>query len=126
MFQTLARNAGCRGVRLILIVAPLFSVSASHAQTTHDHALMSSPSTAAATALKFESTMLRYKPMTDQKPGSWRDANDTVNRIGGWRSYLKEAQEPDAKPAVAPASPVEPFTAAPAAPNPHAGHGVKP
>jgi hypothetical protein len=26
------------------------------------------------------------------QPGSWRAANDNVNRIGGWRTYAREAQ----------------------------------
>ena len=39
--------------------------------------------------------------MTDETVGSWREANDNVGRIGGWRTYLREAQQPDA-PASAP------------------------
>jgi hypothetical protein len=79
--------------------------------------------------LRFESTLSRYKPMTDQKLGSWREANDTVTRIGGWRTYLKESQAPDtAAPATtAPSTTARPVApSAPAAPNPHAGHGAKP
>ncbi|MBC7780503.1 MAG: hypothetical protein H7125_10430 [Proteobacteria bacterium] len=33
-----------------------------------------------------------YRPYTQQDVGSWKDANDTVGRIGGWRTYLREAQ----------------------------------
>ncbi|GEM_PF-1039057 len=74
--------------------------------------------------LRFDSVLSRYKPMTDQKLGSWRDANDTVARIGGWRTYLKESQTPDTPATTAPSATVPP--AVPAAANPHAGHGVKP
>lgn len=114
----------------LLGVTTLLSVGASHAQVTHDHSPTSPPAAEVSTGgmatsivlpLPFDSTLSRYKLMTDQKLGSWREANDTVTRIGGWRSYLKEAQAPDAKtttPQVAPAVPAEP--------NPHAGHGVKP
>jgi hypothetical protein len=43
------------------------------------------------------------------QPIAWREANDQVERIGGWRSYLREAQMPDAPdspdaPASAPAA----------------------
>ena len=38
-----------------------------------------------------------YKPYTDDKLLNWKDANDTTGRIGGWRVYAKEAQQPDAK-----------------------------
>ena len=120
----------------LLAATLLLSVGASHSQVTHDHSAASPPAAKAATGsmatptgspLAFESTLSRYKPITDQKLGSWREANDTVTRIGGWRSYLKEAQAPDAKtttPQAAPAGPIAPPT--PAAPNPHAGHGAKP
>ena len=130
MFQILPRFLGGRRTRLMLVVGALVSAGASQAQATHDHspappsaaaaarigtatATATTTASAATTAspLGFESTLARYKPMTDQKPGSWREANDTVTRIGGWRAYLKEAQVPTPN--------------APAAANPHAGHGAK-
>ena len=83
--------------------------------------------------LMFDSVLLRYKPMTDQKLGGWREANDNVGQIGGWRTYLKEAQQPEAStpaPVGAPAAPAVPTKPAsptvPTAPDPHAGHGPKP
>lgn len=129
--------SGLRGscTRAMLVVGVLLSASATQAQVAHDHSLpssaaVSSKATVQALPLRFESTLSRYKPMTDQKLGSWREANDTVTRIGGWRTYLKEAQAPDVKattPGVAPDAPNAPATpATPAAANPHAGHGVKP
>ena len=120
------------GVRAgaLLAVTALLSVGASHAQVTYDHSPASTPAATASTGgmatsivlpLPIDSTLARYKPMTDQKPGSWREANDTVTKIGGWRSYLKEAQAPDAKTTTPQAVP-----AVPTAPNPRAGHGAKP
>lgn len=35
------------------------------------------------------------------KPLSWREANDTVARIGGWRAYTREARQPEPAPAAA-------------------------
>ena len=157
MLQILPRYSGglsasCSGA--MLIFSMLLSASVTHAQVAHDHSPSARPTaadipsakgptpTAAVSPLTFESTLSAYKPMTDQKLGSWREANDTVTRIGGWRSYLKEAQAPDAKsvaPAAAPSAPNAPtektIPAAPTAPatpttpaaaNPHAGHGAKP
>jgi hypothetical protein len=50
--------------------------------------------------------------------GSWREANDTVNRIGGWRAYAREAKPPESPP------PAANGTAAAVAPaKPAAGHG---
>jgi hypothetical protein len=34
-----------------------------------------------------------YQNFADEKVQSWKEANDTVGRIGGWRTYAKEAQE---------------------------------
>lgn len=36
----------------------------------------------------------------DDKPLSWRQSNETVARIGGWRAYAREAQLPDAPTAL--------------------------
>ena len=33
-----------------------------------------------------------YRPFGDQPVGNWRDANDTVGRIGGWQAYAREGQ----------------------------------
>ena len=122
MVQFSFPSSGVRSVCVALVVATsvlLAGVSAAQ----HDHALPTSPATIPV-PLEFDSVLSRYQPMTDEKLGSWREANDTVTRIGGWRSYLKEAQTPDAKTASPTLTPVRPTT--PASPNPHAGHGVKP
>ncbi|MBC7378421.1 MAG: hypothetical protein H7346_13450 [Burkholderiaceae bacterium] len=60
-------------------------------------------------ALSYESSFAQYRRLGDEKPVSWRDANDTVARIGGWRVYAREAQQPD--PAPAATSPITPATA---------------
>ena len=60
----------------------------------------------------------------------WREANDTVARIGGWRSYAREAQasEPPAAAASTPAAPAsapaQPMPAGKSMPVPtgHGGH----
>jgi hypothetical protein len=57
-----------------------------------------------------------YQPFDDGTPVPWRQANDTVGRIGGWKAYAREAQGE-------PAAPTSNATPAPAAPaDPHAGH----
>lgn len=131
------RVATCAGVMLLLTGT---------AQAQHNHAAPAAPATPSATAmppamadkmpsvvssaasLGFDSVLARYKPMTDQKLGSWREANDTVTRIGGWRAYLKEAQTPDVMEPKAPAAPAAshggPVMATPD-PMPHEGHRAK-
>jgi hypothetical protein len=65
-----------------------------------------------------------YQPFAEAPVAPWRESNDTVGRIGGWRAYARESQAPAASeparaaPAVKPASPLAP----PASPAPAAGH----
>ena len=57
-------------------------------------------STALPTKLQYKSAISTYHPYTDQQVQSWREANDLVGRIGGWRAYAKEKLETEqAKPA---------------------------
>jgi hypothetical protein len=49
--------------------------------------------------LSYRSSFARYRAFSDDKPLSWREANDAVARIGGWRVYTREAQQPEAAPA---------------------------
>ncbi len=71
-------------------------------------------------ALVYQSSFTAYRRLGEDKPLSWREANDTVNRIGGWRVYTREAQQ--AEPAAAPASAAsQPGTAKPM---PHGRHGT--
>ena len=68
-------------------------------------------------SVRYESAFAQFRRIGDDKPVAWREANDAVARIGGWRVYAREAQQPDpaaaakqAAPSAAPAS-----TTAPAA-----------
>ncbi|MEQ1685746.1 MAG: hypothetical protein ABL916_19035 [Burkholderiaceae bacterium] len=64
-------------------------------------------------ALKYESSLGAPRRSVDDKPVSWREANDKVARIGGWRVYAREAQQPE---------PAAPASSAAAKPMPHHGH----
>ena len=78
-------------------------------------------STAAVSPINYRSSFADYRVLGDDKTQPWREANDTVGRIGGWRAYAKEAAE-SAKAGVQPkpAAPVAPV----APPNPpHDKHG---
>lgn len=63
------------------------------------------------TKLQYSSAIGAYQAYADQPVQSWREANDRVGRIGGWRAYAKELKT--GKPASA-------KDAAPAS-DPHAG-----
>jgi hypothetical protein len=61
--------------------------------------------------MRYRSAFAGYRPWREQALGDWREANDTVGRIGGWRTYLRQAHEPEA-----PASTSAPTPAPTAAP----------
>ena len=71
----------------------------------------------------YESSFAQYRRLSDEKLISWREANDTVTRIGGWRVYAREAQQPDPPPGQKPMQGAPP-AAGPAKPVPagHEGH----
>ncbi len=51
------------------------------------------------------SAFVASRPLADQPaPGNWPEANERVARVGGWRTYAREAAAPVASPASAPAS----------------------
>lgn len=76
---------------------------------------------ASVPALVYQSSLLSYRPYTEQSVGSWRQANETVNRIGGWRAYAREAREP--VPASVPASAPKPQDSS--MPAGHGGHKMQ-
>lgn len=62
----------------------------------------------------YRSDLKGYIPFDEQKLLAWKEANDTVGRVGGWKAYAREAQGAGTDPA-----------GAPAAADPHAGHAEK-
>lgn len=77
-------------------------------------------------AMRYESSFGQVRRVADDKPLAWRDANEAVARIGGWRVYAREAQQPD--PAQSPTPAVPPAQAPASAPGAivkpaPAGHG---
>lgn len=77
----------------------------------------------AGPAVAYTSAFKHYQRLGDDKATAWREANDTTARIGGWRVYARQAQQPDP-----PTQATQHQPAAPAAPQPSAmpmpqGHG---
>ncbi len=42
---------------------------------------------------QYSSPLVDYQRHSPQTPGNWREANDTVARIGGWQAYATEVWE---------------------------------
>lgn len=71
--------------------------------------------------LSWRSTLADYQRFADEKVQPWREANDNVGRIGGWREYARESsQAQSAAPAASAASQAAPSKATV---EPHASHG---
>jgi len=52
--------------------------------------------------LVYQSSFNNYQRYSASDIEAWKQANDTVKDIGGWREYEKEiAQDPDTKPSSA-------------------------
>lgn len=127
---SLPATAGCRRVpctvRSALAAVSLLAVLTAQAQPSAKTAKPDPlDAKASVPALTYESSFSQYRRLGDDKPVSWRDANDTVTRIGGWRVYAREAQQPDpmptaklvhAAPAAKPNESVKPMPAG------HGGH----
>ena len=101
-----------------IIAAPLLLSAAAPAQNTPRSDPLDPK--AATAPLVYRSTLSGYKPLAAESPPvMWRDANDAVLRIGGWRAYAREAAAPaasgpaSAAPAASAAEPGPPQPAAP-------------
>ena len=72
----------------------------------------------------YASPLRAYQAFAEPQVAPWRETNDLVHQRGGWRSYAREAREPDtARPAAPAAS--QPLPAATPASGGHTGHGMK-
>ena len=81
-------NRCVRGLR----VAAFLLIAACTAPTTF---ASSDPMNAGAVVppVQYRSPFYDYRSFGDSVRTPWRQANDEVARIGGWRTYLREAQQ---------------------------------
>ena len=126
------RHAAARALRQFTFATASLLISISVAQA-EPRAADPLNVQASVPPLVHESAFAQYRRLGEVSVGSWRDANDTVSRIGGWRAYAREARQPDssssspssAPPPAAPAAsapiskPPEPVKAMPQG---HDGH----
>ncbi len=57
--------------------------------------------TGKAVPVPYQSAFEGYRSYADEPVANWKAANDTAARIGGWREYARQAQQPDNTPAAA-------------------------
>lgn len=88
----------CRGIPVIaLLTAASFAQAQAQVQVTPARAdpLDAQVRVPAAT---HSSALSSYRRLGDDKRIDWKEANEAVNRIGGWRAYAREAQQPEPTP----------------------------
>jgi hypothetical protein len=78
----------CVALALLGVPPPAFAQPAAKADPLNAKAVV--PPAA------YRSAFSSYRPSSETPVGSWREANDTVTRIGGWRVYAREANQPEA------------------------------
>jgi hypothetical protein len=96
---------------LLPVVAASFMGTAV-AQTLPDTATRGAQGTVVAPP-SYRSPLEGYRPYVDESVTSWKEANENVGRIGGWREYARESQQ---------AAPGSPSPSAPPTRAPQGGH----
>ena len=74
----------------IVVAAPLAWAQAAPGNSRPDP----QDAKASVPSVTYRSPLADYRALSDEKVMSWKETNDNVARIGGWRVYAKEAQEP--------------------------------
>ena len=77
---------------------------------------------AAVPSVAYRSSFSGYRQRGDEPVAPWKQTNDLVGRIGGWRVYAREARQPDLAPTAPsknPSTADPPPTASPAKPDGH-------
>ncbi len=86
-----------------IAMSAMFVVGEASAMAASEPGVAESP----APLVQYQSPFKDYRPLGDDRRIPWRAASDEVGKIGGWRVYLREAQENNkAAPAAAFAAPV--------------------
>jgi len=93
-------------VLAVLLSMPATAVAQDRAAPRPDVRPEAADPRAATVPLVHRSALSSYRRTGGEDPPAtaWREANDTVGRIGGWRAYAREAQA-GATPAPAASSP---------------------
>jgi len=93
------------GLLALPMLALALWASAAHGQAAAPKAPVApgTPATAQqdTTPAAFRSALEGYQPYADDRMVPWKEANDSVGRIGGWREYARHARQPHAPDAAA-------------------------
>ncbi|WP_068324032.1 hypothetical protein [Polynucleobacter yangtzensis] len=87
---------GMRGNGIFLFALALQGGSVALAQ---DGVASTASAFAVSQPLQYKSVFEGYQPYSEEEVISWKQANATVEKIGGWKAYAKEASQSDQLPA---------------------------
>mgnify|MGYP000104858610 FL=1 len=87
---------GMRGNGIFLFALALQGGSVALAQ---DGVASTASAFAVSQPLQYKSAFEGFQPYSEQEVISWKQANATVEKIGGWKAYAKEASQSDQLPA---------------------------
>ncbi|MBI5655463.1 MAG: hypothetical protein HZC44_00995 [Geobacter sp.] len=114
----------------LLFAGLLLSTSMAHAQPAFGADTTAPITTASEEApFQYQSAFTHYYSFNEQPVLPWRETNDTVGKIGGWRSYVREASQPytnDKSIDLKSLPQVKPYAEPSVTNEPHTGHGSKP
>lgn len=99
----MSRKIAVGGTGCLLGLGALLSASGVVAQPVIGVAATTT-SQVGAPALEFVSPIGDYKAYEPQSIQSWKEANDNVGRIGGWRNYSRETSQGQPSPSAPAAS----------------------
>jgi hypothetical protein len=81
--------------RYLLLSGLLLSSSLAAAQpVSNDGTAVQNAAESSPLQLQYFSVFTRYQSFREQPLRSWKETNDTVGKIGGWRFYTRDAQQP--------------------------------
>lgn len=83
-------------VAVLAVVASAVAAQTAAPPSTPTRAADPTHAQAEVPAAQHRSAFAGYRRHTEAAPTAWKDANDTVTRIGGWRTYAREAAAPAA------------------------------
>jgi hypothetical protein len=82
-----------KNMRLVALLAALPLAAATQTAPPRPNPL---DAKAAVAPLTYRSSLGEYRRFDAESPVlGWREANDLVERIGGWRAYAREADAPE-------------------------------
>ncbi len=90
MFFFSHQNITLSNAKWLALIVLLFNCQSVFAQNNNDAEIDKN------LALPYQSAFSGYQSFKEQQVSSWREINDEVEKIGGWRAYASEASDSEA------------------------------